>query len=212
MSKVGGTHHFQMFERRQYGLQFADGRHYLVAGQGLAAVQQVHHLVLETLHRTGVDHGQRTTMRPRCLREIDAEIARSGDYDAKTPTKPYWYWRAAYDRRYPKWTAVQPVARLVKWRTRFGVGTTLCVPVLLYVPNARAARRVDGRVRRFSLLPPPRARAKHPNWWGPGNTDTFPIVFGAGKPRHSEPVGISYRPSSSSRLQAAASAVILLCD
>lgn len=74
------------------------------------------------------------------------------------------YW-CADDRRYPKRTAVQPVAILVKWRTRFGVGTTLCVPVLLYVPNARAARRVDGRVRRFPL-PPSRVRAKHPNWWG----------------------------------------------
>jgi len=47
------THHFQMFERRQDGLQIADDRHYLLAGQGLAAVQQVHHLVLEPLHRGG---------------------------------------------------------------------------------------------------------------------------------------------------------------
>jgi len=62
-----------MFERRQDGLQFADGRYYLVAGQGLAAVQQVHHLVLETLHRAAVDRGQRAPMRPRCLLRIDAE-------------------------------------------------------------------------------------------------------------------------------------------
>lgn len=112
------------------------------------------------------------------------------------------YW-CADDRRYPKRTAVQPVARLVKWR--FGVGTTLCVPVLLYVPNARAARRVDGRVRRFPLLPPS-VRAKHPNWWwGPGNTDIrfWSCSTAAVVRRLAFRTGWDFVPSSSSRLRAA---------
>lgn len=49
------SHHFEMVERRQDGLQLADGLHYFVARQRVAAVQQVHHLVFEPSFHSAPD-------------------------------------------------------------------------------------------------------------------------------------------------------------
>lgn len=48
--KTADTHHFQVLQRRQHGLQVADDLHELLTHQRLGAVQQVHHLILESFH------------------------------------------------------------------------------------------------------------------------------------------------------------------
>lgn len=135
------THHFQMFERRQDGLQIADDRHDLLAGQGLAAVQQVHHLVLEPLHRGG----NRWRTEPPRVHKVRGRREKS-DGGANKPAETVLCDRRGRRRgRAEEPTAVQPVA--TDWRTRFGVGTTCVVragstaeSVVSPVPQPRAHR------------------------------------------------------------------------
>lgn len=193
-TSTAGTHHFQMFEWRQDGLQFADDGHDLVAGQRLAAVQQVHHLVLETLHRArnrSRAAGEEPAVSVRDWLEKSAPYEEQRRDNADGAAVVLMRGRPC---RYAERTVVVPCNRWrdwLKWRTRFGVGTMLraCGVVV----RAECARGAPGRRPRSPFLLPTITRplTTPEYWWGPGNANRFLIVFGG-----SEPVGISYRPSS----------------
>lgn len=150
----GATHHFQMFERRQDGLQFADDRHYLFGGQSLRSVQQVHHLVLKPFHRPVGKIGAKNEIADVTAVLIRATVIHRTDCRGATGGQTEYG-----DGRVSVYCVCMPVRGVPALSNAFNVYGVRVPPT---------ARRVDGR---FPATPSPvpdtpHATPKQQNWWG----------------------------------------------